>query len=148
MRSTVRAACFVVACASAAAIWCGSGLKSKIEGKWKVTSMGDDDAKKGLPPNMDMYMIVDFRADATMAVEFGSSDPKTAEGMKALFSSIPPVKYRVVSNDEIEIYDVPKDEKGVMTGLKENEKAKVTITGDEMTITPAKGKAMKLTRMK
>jgi hypothetical protein len=148
MHSTARAVCLVVVCASAATLGCGSGLKGKIEGKWKVTAMGDEDAKKGLPPNVDMYMIVDFRADGNMAVEFGSSDPKAADGMKALLGSIPPVKYRVVSNDEIEIYDVPKDEKGVMTGFKENEKAKVAVTGDEMTITPAKGKAMKLTRMK
>ena len=148
MQLIVRPALLAVALFPFAALGCGSGLKSKIEGKWKVTSMGDEDAKKGMPPNMDMYMVVDFRADGTMAIEFGSSDPKAAEGMKALFGSIPPVKYRVVSNDEIEIYDVPKDEKGVMTGFKENEKAKITVSGDEMTITPEKGKAMKLTRFK
>jgi hypothetical protein len=147
----VRPVPFTVLCLTLAALGCGSGLKGKIEGKWKIVSVEGEDSKKNMPPGMDIYPVLDFQPDGVLAISIGSSDPKAAEGFNVLFGKMPSFKYKILSGDEIEV-DVTSKEteqstKGNPVGLN-NGKAKVTITGDEMTIAPEKGRTMKLTRIK
>jgi hypothetical protein len=148
MRSFRRPVC-LVALLAPFVVGCGSSLKGKIEGKWKVVSVeGTDMAKEMLP---DTYPTMEFRSDGVLVPGLESNDPNGAEFLKKLNENAPTCKYTILSGDEIELSEIPekmKDAKGSLFPGKEKGKAKVTINGDEMTFSPEGGKTVKLTRMK
>ena len=70
MRSTVRAACLVVACASAAALGCGSNNKGKIEGTWKVTELPGSSAGKSKDEYKGVAKFLSFLSQPDVQAEF------------------------------------------------------------------------------
>jgi hypothetical protein len=151
MRSTARLLCVAAVCISTATLGCGSSLKGKIEGKWKVVSVEGEDLTKDMPAKLDLYLYYDFRPDGVLAMGAGSSDPQAADFIKMMMEKAPSCKYKILSGDEVEVSDIPKDMHKTPGGPfagKDRGKAKVTITGDDMTLTPEEGKTIKLTRIK
>jgi hypothetical protein len=151
MRSFRHPVC-LVALLAPFALGCGSGLKGNIEGKWKVVSIeGTDMAKEMLPGTCP---TMEFRPDGVLAPGLeldDQNDPKAAEFLKMVKEDMPTCKYTILSRDEIELSEIPEkmqSSKGSLFPGKEKGKAKVTITGDDMTFSPEGGKTVKLTRIK
>ena len=102
---------------------------------------------------MGMYLYVEFNPDGTMSMGATSDDPQKEKmiagaGQKTSMSW----KYRLLSGENVEFYDLPKElqEKGGGLFGKNKEKArtKISISGDNMTMTDDDGKSGRLTRVK
>jgi hypothetical protein len=156
MRSFVRTTSFVVVCLSLSALGCGSNNKGKIEGKWKIVSATGQEQEMKQLAEMNGYMYMEFKADGVLAIGFEMTDP----AMKKMIEAAAPgktsfaLKYRLLSGDDVEFYDMPKemqDQKGgggLFGGGKDKAKTKIKIDGDNMTMTDSDGKSGTLTRVK
>lgn len=152
MRAAARMVCFVAVCCSAAALGCGSNNKGKIEGKWKAVSFeGQGDDMKAMEA-LGMYLYFDFAGDGTLTIGLDT----TNQEMKAMLAgggkpTSWKCKYKLLSGDDVEIYDLPKEMQsgkgGGLFGGKDKARSKITITGDEMTLKDPDGKSGKMTRM-
>lgn len=115
---------------------CGaSNNKGKIVGKWKMVAGPGISEMIGTLESADVYFFLDFKNDGTMAMGIESSDPKIRKNLAKLEKSSMVCKYRLLSGDGIEVYDVPEGY-GV-TGLpggggKDSSRSQVTINGDLM----------------
>lgn len=133
---------------------CGkSNNEGKIVGKWKMVSgpgMGEDDKK--MMEAFKIYPYMEFSPDGTMSVGVAAADPKMQDAiaMKMDAEKIT-CKYKLLSGDGIEFYDLPKNmqEKGGLFGKnKDRARTKVKIDGDNMTMTDDDGQSGTLTRLK
>ncbi|QJW99651.1 hypothetical protein [Frigoriglobus tundricola] len=147
----------VLACVGLTA-GCESNNKGKIEGKWKMVSLpekvtkdkgGIDDLAK-----LGMYVYWEFKPDGVLTFGVGADRPETLELVKKGAPNqkfVWDAKYKLLSGDLVELYDIPKDMQqsggGGMFGSKDRGRAKVKITGDDMTMTDDTG-TMKLVRTK
>jgi hypothetical protein len=126
--------------------------KPKLVGKWKLESFdGQDDDMKAMKA-LEMYLYFDFADDGSLTIGI---DTTHANGKEMLAKSGQQLtwkcKYKVLSGEEIEVYDLPKEMQngnGGPFGNKDKAKSKVTIKEDEMTMKDPDGKTAKLTRMK
>lgn len=129
---------------------CGSNNKGKIEGKWKFTSFpegADAKGKDGLDMlgKMGLYVYMDFKTDGTLELGLGGDKPEAmdffkmmAKGQKTAWAG----KYKLLSGDGVELYDMPADmQGGAPFGGKDRGRMKVKIDGDSMTATDDKGTA-------
>jgi len=152
-----KLAFLVLAGLALAAAGCSSNNKGKIEGKWKFVSAPALDATiKELEP-AKAYLYMEFKPDGTMSMGAESSDPQFNEIMQKMASTkgektVVSWKYKLLSGDGVEFYDLPKElqEKGGGVFGKNKDKARtsVKINGDDMTMTDDDGKTGKLTRVK
>ncbi|MFO0824103.1 MAG: hypothetical protein U0792_13485 [Gemmataceae bacterium] len=136
---------------------CGSNNAGKIEGKWKIVSApGLEDTNKQLE-QVKAYLYMEFRPDGTMSMGADFEDPAMKEivekfaaksGEKTSFSW----KYKLLTGDNVEFYDLPKElqEKGTggLFGGKDKARTSVKIDGDNMTMTDSDGKTGKFVRIK
>jgi hypothetical protein len=121
---------------------CGSNNKGKIVGKWKVVSAtGESDNSFKQMEQMKISLFFDFKDDnsVSMSVESTEERPKGAkQEVNSLFSFN--FKYKLLSGDMVEFYDLPKDlqQKGggglFGSGTKDRGREKIKISGDNMTI--------------
>jgi len=136
---------------------CNSNNKGKIEGKWKLADMpGKTDAKTkdelAEMAKQGVFMYVEFRPDGTVTIGIGADKPEVLEFIKALAPNKQiawDAKYKLLSGDGIELYDMPKEmqSQGGPFGRKDRARGSAKITGDEMLLTDDEG-VTKLTRMK
>jgi hypothetical protein len=135
-----------------AAAGCGSNNKGKIEGKWKIVSMPEK-AQGGKNEFAEMaklgiYVYMEFRPDGTATFGVGADKPemmdlmaKGAGGKKLSWD----LKYKLLSGDGVEFYDLPKDLQteggGGLFGKKDRARANVKISGDQMKMTDDEGTA-------
>ena len=158
MMSVSRKVAFVVLAAFAlVATGCGSNNKGKIVGKWKMVGGGGmkaDDAK--MMEMLGIYVYFDFKDDGTLQFGAGANDPKMNDMLKDKGETkVASMKYKLLSGDAVEIYDIPKDmqdkEGGGPFGKKDRARGNIKIDGDNMTISDddkLKTDPVKLTRVK
>jgi hypothetical protein len=139
---------------------CGaSNNKGKIEGKWKITDMPhkDDKSKKEFEDmtKMGLYVYFDFKPDNALEMGVGADKPEVLEFIKALSKGEPlqwNAKYKLLSGDGVEFYDLPKEMRekggGLFGGNKDRARTNIKIEGDKMTMTDADGKTGQLTKIK
>src|SRR5207248_6894950 len=119
-----------------------------------VSAPGLDQVNKQME-EMQAYMYMEFKPDGTLTMGADFADPQMKElvekmaassGQKISYSW----KYKLLSGDGVEFYDMPKElqqKGGGVFGKGESSKVKVTIDGDNMTVTGSDGTG-KLTRVK
>lgn len=141
---------------------CGgaSNNAGKIVGKWQITGgpgMKGDEMKM-----MEMMKITpyfEFKADGTAGFGISAADAMFKKMIEEKAGGVTNVtfKYKLLSGDGVELYDLPKEltEKkgggGGMFGKKDRARANVKIDGDSMSISDddeLKTSPMTLTRMK
>ena len=146
------AALLALAALTLGAAGCGSNNKGKIEGKWKLTELpnrpdkGNGKEMLGQLETMGLYLAMEFRPDGTMTLGLTGDKPEMLEFVKAMAQGKGQkitwdAKYKLLSGDNVEFYDMPTDMQGAGGGLfnqKDRAKVSVKINGDEMTITDAK----------
>ena len=135
---------------------CGSSNnKGKIVGKWKISGgAGIKEEELKMMEAFKVTLVMEFKEDGT--VRMGLEAPPEMQKMleKGDGKSSASFKYKLLSGDTVEFYDIPKDmqdkEGGGLFGKKDRGKATVKIEGDNMTITDdeTKDKPLKLTKMK
>jgi hypothetical protein len=134
------------------ALGCGSeDIHGKIEGKWKVVSADGKPLPKDLMSGTDIDLFLDFRPDGTLVRGVSTANPSSEAAVKEWMATPAKCKYKILSKDEIEVFEVTPDigmGKGNPLRLKNQEKVKVAIRGDEMTFTPEESESVKLTRIK
>ena len=142
-----RKLAFVLLAAALGASGCNSNAK-KIVGKWKMTKVGNEQAKgtEGIVPYME------FKSDGTGTFSIEITDPKLKEILGADKDMTANFKYKV-SGDVLELSELPKDGKKAGDGPFKADKAKGKIkfdNDDTLTLTPddEKEKPVTLTRMK
>jgi hypothetical protein len=141
---TVLLAPFVLGCGS-------EDIRGKIEGKWKVVSADGKPLPKDLMSGTDIDLFLDFRPDGTLVRGVSTTNPNSEAAVKLWMTTPASCKYKVLSADEIEVFEVTPDigmGKGNPLRLKDKEKVKVLIRGEEMTFTPEESEPVKLTRIK
>lgn len=136
---------------------CGSNNKGKIEGKWKlIESPAETNAKtkSGLErmAKQGVYMYLEFKPDGGLTIGIGADKPEVLEIIKAMAPNKQitwDAKYKLLSGDGIEIYDMPKEmqSQGGPFSRKDRARGIAKITGDEMALSDDEG-TTKLTRMK
>jgi len=133
-----------------------SNIKDKIFGKWKIVDApGLDKEQIKQLEMLKLYVFMEFKADGSLAIGAAGVD---AEAQKLLDNAPKDttvrLKYRLLADDEVEFFDLPKElQKGAGAGGlfgKGKDKAKTTmkIDKDAMTMTDEDGKTGKLTRVK
>jgi len=161
MRPFVRPlALFVVGAVALLCTACGSSNnKGKIVGKWKINELPhkDNEAKEDFEglSKLGIYVYFDFRADNTLEMGVGADKPETLEFVKAMSKGQAlqwTAKYKLLSGDGVEFYDLPKEmqEKGggIFGKNKDRARTNVKIDGDRMTMTDDDGKTGQLSRVK
>jgi hypothetical protein len=153
MRPLVRPAPVAVLCFAFAALGCGSNNKGKIEGKWKaVTFEGQENDMKEME-TVGAYLYFDFQPDGSLTLGLDSTNKEFKALMEKMGQKVSwTCKYRLLSGDDVEMYDLPKEmqsgKSGGLFGGKDKARSKITITGDEMTLKDPDGKTGHMTRMK
>lgn len=148
---------FTVALAAVAlfAAGCSSNNKGKIEGKWRITAPPDKDAsaKQGfdMMAAAGIYMYMEFKPDGTFYLGFDSDKPGALDlikgnlpGGKTAF----PAKYKLMSGNKVQIYDLSADAKQLMGGKDEKMQSDIIIEGDNMTVKDPDGTITKMQRVK
>src|SRR5689334_6880343 len=116
MRFSVRriAPVLLVACVGLVA-GCGSNNKGKIEGKWKVVSFPEKGGKSTIEDmsKQGMYLYLEFKPDGAMTLALGAEKPEMLELIKGFAKAKNQqiswdMKYKLLSGDGVEIYDLPK----------------------------------------
>ncbi|MBN9119993.1 MAG: hypothetical protein J0I06_12660 [Planctomycetes bacterium] len=159
MLSASRKVAFVLLAALAiTATGCGSNNKGKIEGKWKVVSFPEKTSEKNKNDVAEMgklgiYVYMEFKPEGAFVFGVGAEKQEMLDMMKALAPNQKTTwdaKYKLLSGDGVEIYDLPKDMQKEGSGLfgnKDRARVKVVINGDEMKMTDDDGTAT-LTKIK
>jgi hypothetical protein len=136
--------------ALALAAGCGSNNKGKIEGKWKIVSLPEkvQNGKNEMAEmaKMGVYVYMEFRADGTMAFGVGADKQEMLDMVKMAAPNQKITwdgKYKLLSGDSVELYDLPKDFQGGggLFGKDDRARVKVLIKGDEMRMTDKDGTA-------
>lgn len=136
---------------------CGSNNKDKIVGKWKISDIPGQSEKDAAEfaemSKMGMYVYFDFRPDNTMVMGVEADKPEIMEFVKAMAKGQQlswTAKYKLLSRDGVEFYDLPKEmrEKGGGLFSKDRGRTKIKIDGDKMTMTDDDGKTGHLVRIK
>ncbi len=137
---------------------CGSNNKGKIEAKWKITALPEKIEGKNKNELADMakmgvYVYMEFKPDGNLTFGVGADKPEMLDLIKAMAPNQKitwDAKYKLLSGDGVEIYDLPKDLQatgGGLFGNKDRARVSVKITGDEMKMTDDDGTAT-LTKVK
>ena len=144
-------AILVLAVSGLLATGCGkSNNEGKIVGKWKIVGLPDKTSAQHRDEfsklnTLGVYVYLDFRPDNTLTMGVGSDAPGMLQMMKA---GAPggklewPAKYKLKSGDAVEIYDMPKEMQGQgggMFGSKDRAAVKISINGDNMSMTDEEG---------
>jgi hypothetical protein len=149
-------AVFVVAGTAFLATGCKSNNEGKIVGKWKIVSAQGLEQTNQQLDQVGGYLFIEFGSDGTLTMgadfkdkEMGETIKKAAaaSGEKTSFSW----KYKLLSGDGVEFYDLPPELKQQMSGMfggKDRARTKIKIDGDNMTMTDDDGKSGQLTRVK
>jgi hypothetical protein len=120
-----------------------------IKGKWKVDTLpGLGEAEQKVFKDLSVTLYFDFAADGTFAMGFESPNQMFIEALKQKFGSTRFLaKYRLLSGDDIELYDF---QSGPLSEAFKSNKARSAckIDGEKMTMTDPDGKTGTLTRMK
>jgi hypothetical protein len=157
----MRSLALIAVCGLAAlSTACGSKNKGKIEGKWKLTEAptgkADDAENFKQMAQQGLYMYFDFKGDNTLTIGLHSDNEEMIKMMKSFAPNQQlawTVKYKLLSGESVEFYDLPKElqEKGgggLFGTNKDKARTKVHIDGDNMTMTDSDGKSGKLVRIK
>jgi hypothetical protein len=137
---------------------CGSNNKGKIEGRWKVTTFPEKtDAKTKNEMDqlgkMGLYLFLEFKSDGTMSVGLGADKKEVLDVIKAMApqqKTTWDMKYKLLSGDGVEVYDMPADLQsggGGLFGKKDRARVSIKINGDDMTLVDDEG-TTKLTKVK
>jgi hypothetical protein len=140
------------ACLALATAGCGSNNTGKILGKWKLLSA------PGLTPEefkvletFKAYPCLDFKQDGSIVAGPEFADPALKEFIAKGLDNQEMSKtgtYKLLSGDNVEITGIADVQKaGGLFGSSDSGRVKVTIEGDNMTITAENGTAQ-LTRVK
>ena len=160
MRFSARPFALIAVCGIALACTaCGSKNKGKIEGKWKLadapSGSPEDTANFKKMADTGLYMFFDFRPDNSLTIGIHSDNEDMLKMIKALAGDQKiswDVKYKLLSGEGVEFYDLPKEfrEQGGpgLFGGKDRARTKIRIEGDNMAMTDNDGKTAKLVRMK
>jgi hypothetical protein len=130
---------------------CGSNNTGKIVGKWKIVSAtGEGDAGFKQFETLKLALVFEFKEDGTAGVSIESTDEKP-KGGKIESTQFASFKYKLLSGDMVELYDLPKDLQqkgnGGLFGNKDKSREKIKISGDNMTFIEDKT-TLNLVRMK
>jgi hypothetical protein len=130
---------------------CGkSNNEGKIQGKWKIEyAPGFEEQMVKQLASMQTYAYIEFGKD-TCTIGVHSENPQVLDGLaKSGEKTTMTCKYKLLSGDGLEMYDLPPELKSMGTGGKaDRARTKVKIDGDNMTMTDDDGKQGKLTRVK
>ena len=151
MRPTRLAFLALFAGMAVLAAGCGkSNNEGKIQGKWKIEyAPGFDQNTVKQLAAMQTYAYIEFGKD-TCTIGVYSDNPDVLKGLaQSGEKSTITCKYKLLSGDGLEMYDLPPELKQMGTGGKaDRARTKVKIDGDTMTMTDDDGKQGKLTRVK
>lgn len=129
-----------------------SGNKDKIVGKWKLVSMTAKDGKEQKADFMGITPIMEFTADGNIKVGLDAASlPAELKGKMdkdatAKMSEMKQIGQYKISGDIIEFVGTEKKE-GSENPFSKNNKGKLSIDGDNMTITGDDG-TVKFSRLK
>jgi hypothetical protein len=132
---------------------CSSNNKGKIEGKWKFVSIpGMDEGMLKTLEAQKIFLYMEFTPSGEARMGAAANDPELQKkidtaGEKTSLS----FKYKLLSGDGVEFYDLPaelREKGGGLFGNKDRARTKVKIDGDTLTMTDDDGKTGKFTRWK
>ena len=146
----------LVVFASAALFVAGCGKSAnegKIVGKWKFVDFpagvqGAEELKQAAL--MGIYLYCEFKPNNTFELGAGSDNPQMAEMIQGKAGATAGGKYKLLSGEGVEFYDLPKEFSkggGGMFGNKDRARTKIKIEGDNMTWSDDDGKTAKLARV-
>jgi len=128
---------------------CGSNNKDQIVGKWKIVSLPEKTGTKqkdefGQMDKLGIYVYIEFGAGDAVTLGVGAKEAMmldmikaAAPGQKIVWNA----KYKLQSGDSVELYDLPKEMagQGGMFGGKDRARVKISINGDNMSMTDEEG---------
>jgi hypothetical protein len=150
MRFLARPLALIAVCGLALACTACNSNSKKIVGKWKITQVGDQQAKSG--EDDQIVFFIEFKADGTGGSGLEVNDPELKKQLEGFQNNAPTFKYKV-SGDTVELFEHSdsngKGGKGPLP-KKDRMKAKMNFEGDTLTLTPEdeNEKPVKMIRMK
>ena len=150
----------VIAAAALVVAGCGkSNNEGKIVGKWRFTEIpggveGADEMK--MLEAFGVYVYFEFKQGGVFEMGLGEEKPGTIANLQKMGGggggpTSVTAKYKLLSGDGVELYDLPKEMQeqggGLFGGTKDRARAKIKIDGDVMSVTDDDGKTGKLTRV-